>query len=93
MNHGLMMKRMRAIEARLSDGTQVPVNLVRMQDGTIRELYGMNAVPALLAGGVEAITCFDADIAALLRALDSENQVKIEVVWMNGDSVVRRVSI
>lgn len=91
MRYGMMQKRIKAIETRLDTTNNTPVNIVRMKGGEIRELYGLSVVPVLLEGNVEAIATDDADIAGLCRALNPE--VKIEIVWLDGDEVVRRIDV
>ena len=91
MNYGMTMKRIKAIETRLDNTNNIPVSIVRMKDGEIRELYGLSIVPVVLEDGIEAIATVDADIAGLCRALNPE--VKIEIVWLDGDKVVRRIDV
>ena len=61
--------------------------LCRMVDGELHPLCGLSLIRPFLDGSIEALACNDSETAHLLRGLDAEKRVSIELVWFDGFTV------
>ena len=51
-----------------------------MKDGDERRFFGMMVLQPFLDGEIAALTTNDADLAAMLRAMDTDNTVEIKLI-------------
>lgn len=67
----------------------VPKSVCQMEDGTIDRIEGLSVIAPFLEGKIKSVVCDNPDVANLLRAMDSENHVKIEIAYQCGDYINR----
>ena len=82
--------RINAIEKAVSAKPYIPRTICKMKDGTITEMHGMSVLQSMLNGEIIEAVCDDADIACLLRAMDSEHLVTIETYMIVNGKPVRQ---
>lgn len=79
--------RLKALESAKRD--VFPRSVAVMRDGTIRQFCDLAVLQPFLEGEIQHVACDDADIAGLLRALDAQHDVTIEIVSSDGDKLNR----
>ncbi len=84
------MKRLIALEKAVNAKANIPRSICKMKDGTITEINGTSIIQPFLNGDIVEAVCDDADIACLLRAMDSENTVPIEMYMIVNGKPVRQ---
>ena len=82
--------RLFALEKAVNAKAHIPRTICKMKNGTIQELSGMSVLQPFLEGAIVEAVCDDADIAYLLRSMDSENAVPIEVYMIANGKPVRQ---
>ena len=82
--------RIHALEKILNAKADIPRTICKMKNGTIMEIHGMGVLQPMLNEEIVEAVCDDADIACLLRAMDTENTVKIETYMTVNGKPVRR---
>lgn len=86
-----LRKRLTAIKKTLSPDV-IPISICRDQAGEISTVDGMNVLQPMLDGAFTDIVCNDPDIAALLRSMDTEKTVNIEIISLvNGELIRERI--
>lgn len=71
--------RLEAVEKLIKSKTTWPTCICLMKGGGQQRLFGMMVLQPFLDGEIDAITTNDADLAAMLRGMDTEETVKIDV--------------
>ena len=79
--------RLKALEQ--TGGANIPRCVAKMHDGDVKTFDGLSAMMPFLDGRIVHVACDDADVAGLLRALDAEHKVTIEIVANDGDRLTR----
>lgn len=74
------MLRIRALENMIRSKTAVPTCLCRMKYGGEKRFFGMSVLQPFLDGEITAITTNDADLASMLRNMDTEETVEINLI-------------
>lgn len=74
------MMRVRALENLIRSKTKIPTCVCRMKDGGEKRFFGMMVLQPFLDGEVAAMTTNDADLAAMLRQMDTDNTVEINLI-------------
>jgi hypothetical protein len=82
-----------AIEKSLAAAVEYPKSICKLKDGSITQIIGVSVVQPFLEGKFSEICCDDADIAYLLRAMDFDNKVKIELISLESGDKIKRVEI
>jgi hypothetical protein len=82
--------RLVAMEKALSAKPSIPRTLCKMRNGTIIEIRGMSVLTPFLNDEIIEAVCDDADVACLLRSMDSENKVTIETYMIVNGKPVRQ---
>lgn len=71
--------RVAAIEKLVKNKATWPTCDCLMTDGTRQRLFGMMVVQPFLNGDVAELVTNDGDLAAMLRAMDTNETIKIEI--------------
>lgn len=71
--------RVAAIEKLVKNKPTWPTCDCLMTDGTRQRLFGMTVVQPFLNGDVAELVTNDGDLAAMLRAMDTNETIKIEI--------------
>lgn len=87
---GSMKNRISAIEKAVSAKPDIPRTICKLKDGSITEIHGMGVLQPLLNDEIVEAVCDDANIACLLRAMDTENKVIIETYMIANGKPVRQ---
>ena len=74
------MLRVRALENLIRSKPTWPTCDCLMKDGDERRFFGMMVLQPFLDGEIVALTTNDADLAAMLRAMDTDNTVEIKLI-------------
>ena len=85
-----MVNRISAIEKAVSAKPSIPRTICKMQNGAITEKYGLCVLQSMLNEEIIEAVCDDADIACLLRALDTDRKVTIETYMIVNGKPVRQ---
>ena len=93
MNSSSVKNKIAAIEKSLAAMNEHPKSICKLKDGTITQILGMSIVQPFLNGEITEVCCDDADIACLLRAMDMENKVKIEMISLESGDRIKRTEI
>jgi len=72
--------RVRALENMIRSKPTWPTCDCLMRDGNEKKLFGMMVLQPFLDGEIAALTTNDADLAAMLRAMDTDNTVEIKLI-------------
>lgn len=67
----------------------IPMSICRDQAGEISTLDGLTVVQPMLEGLFTDISCNDPDIAHLLRSMDTEKTVNIEIITLVNGELIR----
>ena len=92
MNNATKSK-LNAVEKALSSKPMIPRTICKFKDGSVSQIIGMNVLQQFLDGEISAVCCDDPDIAHLLRALDTEKTVKIELITLVPGCKFRRTEV
>ena len=71
--------RLEAVEKLIKNKPTWPTCDCLMNDGGKKRLFGMMVIQPFLDGEIAAVTTNDADLAAMLRAMDVDETITIEV--------------
>lgn len=71
--------RLQAVEKLIKGKSTWPTCDCLMRDGNEQRLFGMMVVEPFLNGDIVALTTNDADLAAMLRAMDTDETINIDV--------------
>lgn len=82
------LTRLEALEMALQT-PKMPRSICRMSDGSIKEIKGLAVLLPFLDGKISSVVCDDADTANLMRAMDTEKAVDIEIAYPDGDAIRR----
>lgn len=74
------MLRVRALENMMRSKATFPTCVCRMSDGGEKRLFGMSVLQPFLDGEIAALTTNDADLAAMLRQMDTDGTVEITII-------------
>ena len=72
--------RLNAVEKALSAKPLIPRTVCKFKDGSVSQITGTSVLQPFLDGEISAVCCDDPDLAHLLRAMDTERTVKIEII-------------
>ena len=72
------MLRVRALENLIRSKPTWPTCVCRMKDGTEKKIFGMMVIEPFLNGEIVALTTNDADIAAMLQAMDETINIDVK---------------
>lgn len=90
MNSSSIRNRIDALRRSIDKEIDLPKSICRFTDGSITQLAGLNVLQPFLDGRIMELVCDDANTAYMLRAMDTEKTVKIEIVTQqNGDRFIR----
>ena len=74
-----------------SGNAKCPRCVVRMSSGEVKVIEGLSAVMPFLDGQIVHIACDDPDVAGLLRAMDTDHNITIEIISNDGDKLKREI--
>ena len=74
------MLRIRALENKMRSKPVLPTCICTMKDGGEKRFFGMMVLQPFLDGDIAALTTNDADLASMLRAMDTESTVEINLI-------------
>ena len=90
MSNSSIKNRIDAIKRDLEKPLDLPKSICKLTDGTVTQFIGLNVVQPFLDGKITDVVCDDANIAQMLRAMDTEKTTKIEIVeQQHGDRLIR----
>lgn len=89
MNRQTTRARLEAIEKTMNARPSLPCCVCQMTDGKRKEFQGFTVLQPFLDGEITSISCDDTDMAHMLREMDTEKTISIEVTWKDGYSVYR----
>ena len=72
--------RVRALENLIRSKQSWPACDCLMKDGGEKRFFGMMVLQPFLDGDIAALTTNDADLASMLRAMDTERTVEINLI-------------
>ena len=93
MNSSSVKSKIAAIEKSLAAMNEHPKSICKLKDGSITQIIGMSVIQPFLDGEIIEVCCDDADIACLLRALDMEKKIKIELISIESGDRIKRVEV
>lgn len=74
------MMRVRALENLIRSKPTWPTCDCLMKDGDEKKFFGMMVLQPFLDGEIAALTTNDADLANMLRAMDTDKTVEIKLI-------------
>lgn len=89
MNRQTPRARLEALEKTLGARPSCPRCVCVMTNGERQEFHGFAVLQPFLDGEITSISCDDADMARLLRAMDTAKNISIEITWKDGYTVCR----
>ena len=93
MNSSSVKNKIAAIEKSLAAMNEHPKSICKLKDGSITQIIGISVIQPFLDGEIIEVCCDDADIACLLRAMDMDNKVKIELISIESGDRIKRTEI
>lgn len=93
MNSSSVKSKIAAIEKSLAAMNEHPKSICKLKDGSITQIIGISVIQPFLDGEIIEVCCDDADIACLLRALDMEKKIKIELISIESGDRIKRTEI
>lgn len=74
------MLRVKALENRIRSKPKIPACVCRMKDGGEKRFFGMMVLQPFLDDEIAALATNDADLAEMLRQMDTDGTVEITII-------------
>lgn len=93
MNSSSINSRIEALKRSIDKKIDLPKAICKLTDGTITQFVGFNVLQPFLDGKITEIVCEDANTAYMLRAMDIEKTIKIELISIESGDRIKRVEV
>ena len=93
MNSSSVKSKIAAIEKTLAAADKFPKSICKLKDGKIIQIIGMSVIQPFLNGEISEVCCDDEDIAYLLRSMDIDRTIKIDLISLVSGDRIKRVEI